>query len=89
MARPSSTATAAGVGGVLAGVPIGMYAGTLIMGLLAAFAPDFLETLRSVEELDLVKSFQTAISGIITALVAFLFSWKKKEVVYKMSPRDE
>lgn len=85
---PSSTARAAGIGGVLAGVPIGTYLGNIAMALLAAYKPEFIEALQSVAEIDLVHEFQAAISGLITVAVTFLIAWSKKEQVYEMRERD-
>lgn len=75
MERPSSTITAAGVGGLLAGVPLGGYLGSITMGVISAAWPDTFEALLNVANL------QAAISGIYTVLIAFGIGYFKKENV--------
>ena len=74
--RPSSTITAAGVGGLVAGVPIGNYLGGIIYGLIALNNPEAVETM-----LGFGVDLKAAVSGIITVLVAFTVGYFKRERV--------
>lgn len=75
MNKPSSTIQAAGIGGILAGVPIGTYLGSITMGIIAAAWPETFEKMTAVADL------QSAISGIYTILIAVGFGYFKKENV--------
>lgn len=75
MEKPSSTITAAGVGGILVGVPIGGYLGSITMGIISAAWPDTFEALSDV------AGIQAAVSGIYTVLIAFGIGYFKKENV--------
>ena len=77
MNAPSSTIKAAGIGGLLAGVPIGNYIGGIIAGLINVNWPAAYAAMAQVAD---VKS---AICGIITVLVAVAIGYKKKEYVLK------
>jgi hypothetical protein len=80
----ASKVKAAGIGGLLAGVPVGAYLGNLVFGLAAVQWP---ETIIAIDEspaisLDQLKS---AVSGIFTVLIAVLFAWSKREKAYGQS----
>ena len=79
---PSSTAQAAGIGGVLAGVPIGSYLGGITAGMMNLHWPESYEAMQSVTDMP------SAISGLYTAVIAFLFAWQKKENVYQVIRRN-
>ncbi len=77
MNKPSSTIKAAGLGGLLAGVPIGGYLGSITMGVIAGFWPDLADRLAGVGDL------QSAISGVYTVLIAAGIGYFKKETVLR------
>ncbi len=74
---PSSTVKAAGIGGLLAGVPIGAYLGNLVTGLIAYAWPGAYEAMSSAADV------KTAIIGIFTVAVTVAFGYYKKEKVLK------
>ena len=80
--KPSSTAQAAGIGGVLAGVPIGTYLGGITAGLVNLQFPDAYESMQTVTDMP------STISGLYTVGVAFLIAWQKKENVYHVVGRQ-
>lgn len=75
MNKPSSTIQAAGVGGLLAGVPIGNYIGGFLGAMINYKAPEFYAIL------DKSMDVETAIGGVITVLVAAVIGYFKKEKV--------
>lgn len=75
MNRPSSTITAAGVGGLLAGVPIGSYLGGLTAGIINVKWPEIYAGIAQVTDVT------AAIGGIYTVLIAFVIGYVKKENV--------
>ncbi len=75
MNKPSSTIQAAGIGGILAGVPIGTYLGSITWAIIGAAWPDVFESLAKVGDL------QSAISGLYTVLIAVGIGYFKKENV--------
>ena len=77
MNKPSSTITAAGVGGLVAGVPLGMYMGGIITGLINLYWPAVYEAINTVTD------FEAAVSGIVTVAIATGIGYKKKENVLK------
>ena len=77
MNKPSSTIQAAGIGGILAGVPIGTYLGSITMGIINAAWPDVFEALAVVGDI------QAAISGVFSVVIAVAIGYFKKENVLR------
>jgi len=77
MNAPSSTIKAAGIGGLLAGVPIGGYFGNLVSGLINLKWPVAYAAMAEVSDP------KVAIAGIFTVLVAVAIGYKKKERVLR------
>lgn len=75
MNKPSSTIQAAGIGGLLVGVPVGGYLGSITMGLITVLWPEV------AERLDAVVDLQSSISGVFTIIIAALIGYFKKENV--------
>ena len=81
MNRPSSTITAAGAGGLLAGVPIGTYLGGFLGGLLNYKAPEFYAILSNSMDVE------AAIAGVLTIVIGTAIGYFKKEKVLNVQPR--
>lgn len=80
MNKPSSTIKAAGVGGLFAGVPIGMYVGGFAGGLINYNWPDFYAIM------DKSMDVEAAIGGIVTVVVGTAIGYFKTEKVLR--PED-
>lgn len=79
MNKPSSTIQAAGIGGLVAGVPIGSYIGGICGGLLSYKNPELYGALASATDVE------AAIGGFVTVVIATVIGYFKKENVLNVT----
>ena len=79
-AKPTAKMQAAGIAGLVAGVPLGAWLGNIIVGVSSVAYPEFFGSLDESSWIS-VDEVRSAVSGILTLAVAGTMGYFKRESV--------